>query len=97
LAQELAILERARGALARSDGAQAQRILDAYEQRFARPRLGPEAELLRVEALLALGDEAQARSVAEALLASPAGRAYGRRLRSLLGENADPAGTGAGQ
>ncbi|MCL2448938.1 MAG: hypothetical protein FWD17_08330, partial [Polyangiaceae bacterium] len=84
--------ERARRALQASDAREALRQLDAYEARVASPRFAQEATVLRVEALMALGATDQARAVAESFLAGEPESTYSRRIRSILGERAAPAG-----
>ncbi len=85
LAEELAILDQVRAALARGDATSALRALDQREVRFPRGSLGPEAALLRVEALLSRGDEAGARALAEAFLAAHPSGPHAERMRSIIG------------
>lgn len=85
LADEVAALDRARGALASGDPRGAQAQLDAYQQRFPRGVMGPEATVLRIEALTAAGDRAGARSMAEQFLATHPNSPHASRLRSLVG------------
>jgi len=84
LAEEVAALDRARRALRAGDTTGAQNALADYERRFPAGVLAPEATLLRVEALLAAGDEAAARRIGEDFLAKGQGGAYVGRMRSLL-------------
>jgi hypothetical protein len=63
LSAERDMLDRARAALGRNDGADALRWIDEHVQRFPKPRLGEEREALAVQALV-LGhryDEARER------------------------------------
>lgn len=84
LDQEVAALDEARRALERGDSAACLRALDRYASEFKTPQLGLEASVLRVQALVARGDCAGARSLAGPLLQrSPDGPA-GQRVRSLL-------------
>jgi hypothetical protein len=84
LTEEVGLLDRARRSLTSGDASGAVRILDEYARRFPSPRLGPEAALVRVEALLALGRKLDARRLAESMLASQPDSAHAKRLRTLL-------------
>lgn len=90
LAAELRALEEARGAFVRGDHAQALRLLDAYNARFPRRSLGTEATVLRIETLVKRGDRAQATRLGRDFLARHADGPYARRVRSLIGEPAQP-------
>jgi hypothetical protein len=91
LAAEIAALEAVRGALASGDPSASLRSLDDYDRRFASPALGPEAAVLRVQSLLALGRVDEAHKLGERLLAEQPGTAYSQRIRSLLGDARTPA------
>lgn len=65
LRAEVALLDRARAALHGHDGAQALRLLDQHHRRFAHGTLEPEAEALRVEALVQVGEHAQAETLSQ--------------------------------
>jgi hypothetical protein len=82
LSEEVALLDRARGALAQGDGARALRALDVYDAACPAGALAPEARVLRVEALVKSGDRRRAAEVAAPMLegASP----HERRVRSVL-------------
>jgi hypothetical protein len=84
LACEVSSLDEIRQALASGRAEASLRLLDAHEQRFTHPRLGPEAQLLRVETLVALGRNDAANVVGARLLATQTSSAYGQRARSLL-------------
>jgi hypothetical protein len=64
---------------------------DAHEQQFPNGALREERELLRLEALLRLGREPEARIRAEQLIGSPAGNGYRRQVQRLLARYARPA------
>ncbi|MCL2448061.1 MAG: hypothetical protein FWD17_03845 [Polyangiaceae bacterium] len=83
LADELHLLERARTALAAGDARGALDALDAHELRFARGTLAPEAAVLRIEALAAHGDDAEATARADAFLAGDPEGVQARRVRSI--------------
>ncbi len=84
LAAEVAALDDARRALASGSANSALRALDAYDLRFTRHRLGPEAKVLRIEILLAQGRQQQAHELGDALLAADPDGAYAQHVRSLL-------------
>jgi hypothetical protein len=83
LAQETAMLERARGSLDH-DPADALAELDAHAKRFPNGVLATERELLVVETLRRLGRIREARARGEALLGDAAGSIYEARIRSML-------------
>jgi hypothetical protein len=65
LRAEVALLDRARTALHEHAGTQALRLLDQHQRRFAHGILVPEAEALRIEALVQLGAHAQAETMSQ--------------------------------
>jgi len=65
LRAEVALLDRARAALHAHDGAQALRLLDQHKRRFTHGTLEPEAEALRIEALVQVGEHAQAETLSQ--------------------------------
>lgn len=81
---EVRSLDAARSALASNDAHGALAALDDYDRRFTAPRLAPEAALLRVELLVALGRRAEARDLGERWLARDPSGAHAERLRALL-------------
>ena len=84
LAAEVDALDEARRALASENTEEAGRILDVYDRRFPRRRLGPEATVLRIEVLVAQGQLGQAAQLGDELLASQPEGAYAQHVRSLL-------------
>ena len=68
LTYEVAALDRAREALAAGDAAGALRALDDHDRRFPGGMLGPEATVLRIEALALRGDRASAVRLGKAFL-----------------------------
>jgi hypothetical protein len=84
---ELSALDQARTAIADGEPARALSILDEYTANFPRGAMGPEAAVLRVEALLRAGDRAAAERVAHSFLQNTPGSPYGPRIKSLLGSN----------
>lgn len=61
-------------------------MLDRHQRLFSTPALGPEASLLRIEALVNLGDRYDASSVAVRLLAAHGEPSYRERVRGMLGD-----------
>ncbi len=86
LSSEIRILDVARAAVDEHRPAAAQRALDSYARRFPQGRMRPEAAVLGLAVLAEQGRRAEARSLADQLLASPPYRAYEPRIRSLLRE-----------
>jgi outer membrane protein assembly factor BamD (BamD/ComL family) len=78
------MLERARGAMASGNPAQALAVLDTYTDRFPYPALLPEATVLRIEALTKAGDPSAARRAADAFLAANPASPYADRIRTIL-------------
>ena len=90
LADEVASLDAAREALGSGNAGGALRALDDHDRRFAGGALGPEALVLRIQALVQRGDRASASRLGEAYLAAHPRSPHANRVRSLLG-TADPA------
>jgi hypothetical protein len=85
LAEEIATIDRARRALYdHRDVHEALRALDEHDRRFPRGALGPEAAVLRVEALLAAGDRPAAEALGARLLAESPSGPLADRVRALL-------------
>jgi hypothetical protein len=83
LAEEAALIERARAALA-SRPAESLARTEEHAARFPTGMLGMESELVAIDALTRLGRGAEAHARAEALLARARGGIYEARLRQLL-------------
>ena len=84
LAEELRLLDRARSALQQGQPGVALAALNRRDRAHPQGALGPEATVLRVQALLALGDRPAARRVADRWLRRHPRGAHSRRIRSLL-------------
>jgi hypothetical protein len=84
LARELRSLDAARSALERLEIGEAFIALDRYDRTFPNGTLRTEASLLRVDALLARGDGAEARRLARDLLARDPSGPQARRLRTIV-------------
>jgi hypothetical protein len=87
LSDELGSLDRARQALVAGDASRSLRLLDEYQRRFAKPKLGTEAAVLRIEALAASGQRARASELGAQFLSRHGKGPYGARVRSLIGES----------
>jgi Outer membrane lipoprotein len=85
LAEEVAAIKSAKGALASGNAAQALRELDAYKLHFPRGRLSQEASVVRIEALIGSGNQAAASAVADHFLAAHPDSPYSARVRTLVG------------
>lgn len=83
LAAEVAQIDRARNALAAGDAQEALRALDARD-RLPQGALGPEAQVLRIEALLKQGKREDAARAAEAFLRAYPTSPLVPRVQSLL-------------
>ena len=85
LADEVAAIRSAKGALASGNAAQALRELDAYKAHFPHGRLAQEATVVRIEALFNSGNPTAAGAIADRFLAAHADSPYSARVRSLTG------------
>jgi hypothetical protein len=90
LESEVALLDFAQRALAAGQPSVALQDLDTHRRLFPNPHLLPEATLVRIEALFALGRFAEARKLGEQLLAAQPAGALAQRVRSLLNLPAIP-------
>ena len=88
LGDEVGTLDGARRALASGDAGGAMSMLGSYDRRFTQPVLRPEADFLRIEVLLTLGQTDSARQLAGRLLMEQPDSAYAQRVRSLLARGA---------
>ena len=87
LAAEVALVDRARAALASGSPARALEDLRGYETAFREPRLEPEVLYLRMEAQLAAGNEARARNEAAESLRRFPRSPHAARARQVLEGN----------
>jgi outer membrane protein assembly factor BamD (BamD/ComL family) len=83
---ELALLDTAAAALAAGDGRRTLALLDAYTREYPRPRLAPEAEVLRIDALAQTGHQALAAKAAETFLKRHPDSVFAARVRRYVGE-----------
>jgi hypothetical protein len=84
LAREISLLDSAERAERRKDYPAALANLDAYERAFPEGALLAEAEVLRISALLASGDEAGGRDRARLFLQRQAPSPLAARVRAML-------------
>jgi hypothetical protein len=84
LAAELALLDDARGAIARRDAALALTLLDRHKAGHGSGVLAPEALLLRIEALLLGGNRRLAERLGSEYLTRQPSGPHADRIRSLL-------------
>jgi hypothetical protein len=90
LGEEVSLLDQARRALAGGDAPGALRRLDAFDAHFPHGALIEEAEVLRVESLLAEDDRASAAKVGARFLASHPSSPHAARVRALLARAPSP-------
>jgi hypothetical protein len=86
LARELGMVDRARSALRAGNAAGALELVSGYERAFKHPRFAPEATAIRIEALIAQGQRAEAARLARLFMARHPGHPLTPRLRKFVGE-----------
>ena len=84
LAEEVAVVERARTEFARGRSSQVLAALDDYAERFPIQRFAPEALYMRMEALLAVGQRSAALDTAQRLSTRYPKSPQAPRARQLL-------------
>ena len=89
LAEELSLVDEARQAVRAHDAARALAAIDAHHRRFPRGKLGLEVTVLHIEALIAQGNRAAARSLGASFLAAHPNHVLSERVRALLGNDAE--------
>ena len=88
--EELAIVERARAALANGRGRECLEAVRAYEKRFAKGGVfAEEVDVMRIEALAISGERAQARARGERFLALHGETPYVERVRRVLDQTVE--------
>lgn len=85
LVAEVAALDRARAALRGGRARESVALLDSFDQTFPGSNLAPEATVVRVSALLALGQRTQATRLVRGYCRLGGRDAYGQRLVALVG------------
>jgi hypothetical protein len=84
LAAELAVVDGARSFLARHRPGEALKELERHQRRYPAGLLGPEAEVIRIEALAEAGHKDEAATRARAFTAAHAGSLLAHRVKSYL-------------
>jgi TolA-binding protein len=84
LREELSLLERARRSLAAGRSDEARDILKRHRETFPSGALAEEAEVLRIEVLLARGENALAEQAGRDFLDAHPGSPHAPRVRTLL-------------
>jgi hypothetical protein len=87
LLRDVALLDDARHALKAGDTARALTLIGRYDTERQTHILDREAQLLRIDVLLARGEQARARVLAQAYLAAFPNDAHAERLRAVLSEH----------
>jgi hypothetical protein len=97
LRDQIALIDAARTALSSGAGRRALEILRRYQDGYPAGSFRPEAAALKVEALVKLGREAEARALAERFVAEHRGSLLAERVAKLAGlgsrARAEPAGS----
>lgn len=83
ISEEIAAIKSARDALASHDATGALSALDRYRRTYPAGLFGVEAQVLRIDALLELGQYAAARELAQRFLAAQPDSPYARHVRSV--------------
>jgi hypothetical protein len=83
LSQEMAAIKAARAALASRDATGALSELNQYERSYPVGLFKVEAQVLRIDALLELGQSAAAQDLAQRFLATQPNSPYARHVRSV--------------
>ena len=83
-AEQVALLDRARTALAAGDAARTRQLVDDYETRFRDGAFSQEADVLRIEAMVQQGDQASARRAGTRFLSAHPTSPHATRVRALL-------------
>ncbi len=84
LADEVAALGRAQASLEAGRAAEALGLLDEYARGFKSPHLRPEADAMRIEAIVATGDTALARKTLERFRLEHPGSPLLRHLEAVV-------------
>lgn len=84
LEREVALMDEARLACRAKDYVRALTLLDRHQQEFSHGSLGPEALVIRVQALVGLGRRAEAERLARPYLSNYESSPITKRLRSVL-------------
>ena len=85
LGDQVALIDSARAAVSTRDGRRALEILRRYQERYPAGSFRPEAAAIKIEALMKLGREAEARPLAERFVAEHRGSLLARRVAEVAG------------
>jgi len=85
LRDEIAVVDAARTAVSAGDARGALQIVRRYEARHASGAFHPEATAIKIEALMNLGRETEARSLALKFVAEQRGTLLANRVADLVG------------
>jgi len=85
LGDQVAFIDSARAAMSAGADRRALEILRRYQDRYPTGSFRPEAVALKVEALMKLGREAEARALAERFVAEHRGSLLARRVAEVAG------------
>jgi len=85
LRDEIALVDSARDALSAGSAPRALDILRRYQERYPSGSFRPEAAAVRIEALVKLGREAEARALATRFVADHRGSLLATRVAELVG------------
>jgi outer membrane protein assembly factor BamD (BamD/ComL family) len=80
----MSLLDAARTALAEGDAPRALSSVAEYERQFPDGSLAPEAAVLRIEALAAMGADGDAIAAADRFLAAAPNSPHARRVRAIV-------------
>jgi hypothetical protein len=86
IADEMRVLDEARRTLSAGDGSGTIRVLNAYRKQFPHGSFSQEAVLLRIQALVQVGDHAGARALAQRFRDRNPNSPHLRRIETILGE-----------
>jgi hypothetical protein len=85
LRDQVAFIDSARAAMLAGSSRRALEILNRYQDRYPTGSFRPEATALKVEVLMKLGRDAEARALAERFVAEHRGSLLARRVASVAG------------
>jgi len=85
LGDQVALIDFARAAVSGGAGARALEILRRYQERYPAGSFRPEAAAIKIEALMKLGRESEARALAERFVAEHRGSLLARRVAEVAG------------
>lgn len=95
LRDEITLLDDARAALSADDGRRALELVRRYQEKYPTASFRPEATAIKIEALLKLDRQTEARALAARFVTENRGSLLAKRVAALVGvdDHAAPAGT----